>query len=895
MNTRNSISRWPLVGRSEEIKEFENSCLKKHNQGILVSGAAGVGKSRLAAEFLGMLSIKGWKTYRATASEAAAKIPLGAVAHLIPRSIDLSNPDRGFTAAIHALVARSGNRKSAILVDDMQLLDASSALFISRLLDADAVRVIGTFCTGSSLSDSVQSIVDNPNLHRLHLGELSQQQTEKVLQAALGAPVSRHTVADLFAASGGNIFYLRELVLGSLASYTLVPGEGIWELVSDKSRGTPRLAELIDSRISQAGPESKTALELLALCEPVPLADFEEAASTEEIMQLERLGIVNIASERRRSLVTLAHPLYGKVIKCRMTNLRRRSLLLEQAGRIERRGARRREDTLRIATWQLAATGTADPEMLYQAAGLARHAHDFKQVVNLLEALPENSKTVRALLLLADSLFLLGDASRAESVLAEADALAESETEKLDVTLLRTWSLFWIGRTDDALSANRAALQATSGPSERQVLRIIEGCIRSISGTPLRACEIFEELDADPSRLPKFSVWTMGTMLKSAALTLVGRTSEARQLSERAYELSLNSTELALTTHPVGHLICLAYALSEEGRIAEARQTCQDAWATLDKIQDHVSWIWLSYISARSEWLAGRPKSARRWFLECIAKSKSSGNHRALRLAMSGLSACASILGDVETARSIENELRTIGMSELRAGEDRLGEAWLLAASGKMMQAQAVLLEAAFRARKSGEVVSEALLLTDAARMGAGDVAERLGEIADHCDGPLARARVKFAEGIASNNPDELFCAAEELSDLDATLLAAEAFSAASSAWGKAGLELRAKEANRRAKAHARECEGARTPLLATTQATAHLTAREREISFLAAAGESSKNIAAHLGVSVRTVENHLQRTYIKLGVTGRKGLFAALTMYSDVELKDKGPRHQSS
>jgi DNA-binding CsgD family transcriptional regulator len=48
------------------------------------------------------------------------------------------------------------------------------------------------------------------------------------------------------------------------------------------------------------------------------------------------------------------------------------------------------------------------------------------------------------------------------------------------------------------------------------------------------------------------------------------------------------------------------------------------------------------------------------------------------------------------------------------------------------------------------------------------------------------------------------------------------------------------------------------------------LSAREMEILQLLAAGHSSREIAATLVVSVRTVENHLARLYAKLGVRGR-------------------------
>ena len=45
----------------------------------------------------------------------------------------------------------------------------------------------------------------------------------------------------------------------------------------------------------------------------------------------------------------------------------------------------------------------------------------------------------------------------------------------------------------------------------------------------------------------------------------------------------------------------------------------------------------------------------------------------------------------------------------------------------------------------------------------------------------------------------------------------------------------------------------------------------------LAAAGIASKDIAERLYLSVRTVNNHLQHAYTKLGVSGRTDLAQAL------------------
>ena len=63
------------------------------------------------------------------------------------------------------------------------------------------------------------------------------------------------------------------------------------------------------------------------------------------------------------------------------------------------------------------------------------------------------------------------------------------------------------------------------------------------------------------------------------------------------------------------------------------------------------------------------------------------------------------------------------------------------------------------------------------------------------------------------------------------------------------------------------------TPGLASHAGLASLTLREAEVASLVAAGRTSKEVGVHLGVSVRTVDNLLQRVYRKLGIAGRADL----------------------
>ncbi len=74
----------------------------------------------------------------------------------------------------------------------------------------------------------------------------------------------------------------------------------------------------------------------------------------------------------------------------------------------------------------------------------------------------------------------------------------------------------------------------------------------------------------------------------------------------------------------------------------------------------------------------------------------------------------------------------------------------------------------------------------------------------------------------------------------------------------------------------AARCEGARN-LADSLGGPARLTQREREIASLASAGHSSQAIAERLSLSRRTVESHLHHIYVKLGISDRAQLAAAI------------------
>ncbi|MFC9287559.1 LuxR C-terminal-related transcriptional regulator, partial [Streptomyces sp. NPDC057052] len=146
-------------------------------------------------------------------------------------------------------------------------------------------------------------------------------------------------------------------------------------------------------------------------------------------------------------------------------------------------------------------------------------------------------------------------------------------------------------------------------------------------------------------------------------------------------------------------------------------------------------------------------------------------------------------------------------------------------------------------------------------RASAGDAARRAA--------PEGGVFARHAEALARGDGPGLDGIAAELEERGFLLFAAEAHARAA----RLHRDPRAaRTARTRAVALAGRCQGARTPALAGL-VLGELTARQRQIVTLAAAGLSNRQIAERLTLSVRTVGNHLYGAYTRLGASDRAAL----------------------
>ncbi len=204
--------------------------------------------------------------------------------------------------------------------------------------------------------------------------------------------------------------------------------------------------------------------------------------------------------------------------------------------------------------------------------------------------------------------------------------------------------------------------------------------------------------------------------------------------------------------------------------------------------------------------------------------------------------------------------------------------AWTAVAAGDLPAARRRLEEAAEVGEGLGDRLGVVWALHDLARLGrAREVDGRLRQAVAGVEGELVATLVAHVAALVGGHAESLEASSSAFDRLGAGLLAAEAATDAAVAWRRAGVPKSATAAARVAAERAARCEGATTPALVGIEVRAVLTTTEREAALLVTGGHSNRQIATDLPLSIRTVENRIQRIYEKLGLSGRSELADAL------------------
>jgi DNA-binding CsgD family transcriptional regulator len=861
---------WNLTGREAE-RDVLIDAVAGSGPSVVISGAAGLGRTRLAREALAVAREAGRATQWVTGTSAAAAVPLGAMAHLIPPSRTALDPFALLQRAMSAIADQGGDRPLVVAIDDAHLLDQLSLTLVEQLVTSSSVTFVITLRPGDPVSNQLARLWKDGAATRLELHPLARPDFDRLVAAALAGMVDSRTAERLWRLTRGHPLFLRELVEGGQAAGHLRPRGGLWRWVGEM-RPTPRLVEIVLAQLDRTETAERAALDVVATGEPLLLEQLLELSTSDAVVALERRGLVAVDRAGRRE-ARMGHPLYAEVVRDQMPEA--------AASRIRRqltqRQTRARTDDELSRLGRLAAEGDEtelDVELVLEAAVRANAGSDHQLAERLARTAVDAGAGVTAHLALLESVQWQGRHTEAEELAAAATALVGSDEDRSRLAMLRAINLFCgLGRRDDAESVLAGAAPGVTDAGARDLVVATRAFLASRSGLAQHAVELGGNLASGTDR--RALAQPLAAAAVAAGLAMIGRNDAALATAERGNAALVRTpagpghsvVRLALAQGELGALQC-AGRLTELERRAETLHA--RAMASPESAGDAVAALFMAIAAQET----GHLRKAVRWLTEAFAGFDRCDPMGLLPWCAAQLIQAHALLGDPpgdgELARVVSHRGPTTEEFEPQL---LLAQAWRAADESRRSEAARYAQEAARVAADRGQWAIEAGMLHAAARLGrAAEVAKRLRRLAEQVEGRLSDAYAEHVEALLADSGPLLDEVATSFEDIGALLLAADARASAATAHGRAGARRDSSTSAVAAARLARDCDVPRTPAL-DQLAPPRLTSREEEVAHLAVVGLNNSDIAERLFLSVRTVETHLAHVYTKLGIRSRAQL----------------------
>jgi DNA-binding CsgD family transcriptional regulator len=864
---------WPLIGRSEEVAVIEAALSDPATPGIVVGGAAGVGKSRVVREVLSAAGSRGREVRWAVSTASAQSLPLGAFAAWV----SLPEPDNGQLVhvvrdVIDSLTAAPPRSAVVVAVDDAHLLDDLSAFVLHQIVQRQAAKVVLTIRSGEPIPAAVQDVSRGSGFERLDLQPLSADETSALLSATLGGPVDLDAAQRLWKLTRGNVLYLRNIVEQELSDGRLAQHHAYWRWRGDPIV-PPSLADAIESRIGTLPGAVGDVVDALAVGEPVELASLARIADAAAIEEADVRGLITLDNVDGGIEVRLAHPLYGELRRKRAATTRLRRLRGLVAAELAASGERDEVRTVvRRAALSVESDLTPDPDLLLRAAEGAMFLADAPLADRLSAAAIRAGAGVPAYNIRSFALAWQGRGEEADAVVAGTPTEGLSGADRVFLLGHRGFNKLWgLADPDGAKElfdeAARTATASTRGWSDAYLT-----VYWASMAQPEKARNLGDGVDLE--QLP-------GIISSAAAWALVVAHGDAGRAAEadRYAEVGHASVERTATAAHMKLLIVDRHvgALLQCGRLDEANSLAEAARTQTEDVPG-VGRLLGTAIVGRAALGAGRLGEARSCLQTVVDLFTGDSNGFRYRylipltttLAMCGLTAdAAATLGAVEAEHH-----RSYGFVDY---ERDLARAWVAACQGAVSEAIQIAASAAETTRANGQFAAEVVCLQTAAQFGDGSTVGRLRELEAIVEGPRVGVAARFAAALAARAGDELVSASEEFEGLGDLVAALDAAAHAATVYRQKDLRGSALGCSTRADALAEQCGGASTPALRQASVRVPLTPREREIVMLLGEGLSSRAVAERLTLSVRTVEAHIYRAMARTGVSSRQELATLL------------------
>lgn len=901
----------PAFLRAAEAEDIASRLLDPVLRGVVVLAPEGMGKSALAEEVLSRLD--GIVTvYRIHGSPVLSRISYGVLTPFMEPAAaeDLESPlvvlrniRRYFRVR-----AEAGHPQALLMVDDAHHLDEASSHILVQLAMSGELRLVVLSRSRGVHMQELLSLARDGLMSRFDLQPLPLEAVHELCVQQLGGPVLTASSAVLAQISGGNPLYVKALITGARRRGELLLRNECWYLRSLPGGLEPTAQDLAKRLLAGRTPPERTVLETVALAGVLSRSALAALTDQETVQTLVDDGYLEPVSDFPEQL-GMAQALHADAIRSLVPPMRSieiRENLLGEGG-----AAERIPQSPRHLGWALDCGEDPQDAALVQGARAANAAGDSELALRLAQVVRPGTFSARANVEAAAAHLALGNFPDAWAGLDDAVSTAP-DTATLDFAVLATAQLAaGSDQTGDrirmlagawaARDAELAGLQArdkrtawlAAGESVLELwARVADGNLLAQGASAAATMDLLEAeslrtaAEEESPALHEFKA--LGFALVSEVRTAAGAAHEAVTAAHQAQD-ELLQEPLARSSVRGSLFLRRSFALLHGGRFEKLSQLLAAELETADPHHLLAFGGTIGVLEGALEIHQGRYREGLRRLRPAIEALRARDPERLLPYALAVAGYVAAVVDDTGPAARFAGELRGVGYAGPRALSltARAFAAAALAPQGSEEPPPPLVRELAAEARELGQYAAEKDILELAMAIGDLKQARRLVDLTDSFEGGEAAALHAYAAAVAADNPERMVAAADEAVRRRKFLVAVECIGHAIRYYGAHNNLRRQRALIQQLRRRRDELAGVTVSYLSPSVHQVRLTKREHEIVKLLLEGASTKDVATRFTLSQRTVEGHVYRIYVKLGISKRTELEA---VYRALEAEPRVP-----
>ncbi len=860
-----------LIGREDQLARLLEDLSDPSTSGLLLLGEAGIGKTALASAVVGRLP-EGTRVLRVRGSTVLGTVPYGAfsawLAGLPPE--DMAQPVAVLRRVAQALgdAPQAGGDLPLLVVDDAHDLDPGSMTLVAQLLGMRSARALFLARTSPGLPQGLDELVADGIVTSVPVEPLTLPDVEELCTALLGGPVGAGLVHTVEYLTRGNPLFVRLFVRDGVARGFITETAGVWQAARALPPLGAHLADLVQAALAPLDPAQREAMELLAVGGPLPGEQARQLIRHTVLRRLLGGAWIRTADD---GALTVEHPLHAEALRASIPTARRVMLQRRVLATVSA-PPRDLDEVHHRAVLALEAGAPLDDDILLAAAISANRSSDGGFALRAIRAIRSPELERRRLVelawtrvhggLLDEALDLLGDALEAP---APPDVLRGGTLLALEVRMRRAEPADGLHGDVDHWEQS----VTSAAPSDLRTVAVGRSIVAlAVDDAPFDAVALRAVADDGDAPAPS----RLAALLTLAVHAIgAGRPAEAARLAGRALELVGTDAD---TVSYRSHAVCLellALAVAGEWEQARASAAARLRW---DARRTHFLAGWLDLLDGVRALQEGRFPTAQTR-LRLAVQALRTADHLHILPWITGLAAHAALLaGDQrQAALLLEQRAEWTGGTRLARLLGRVHAEAVMAALETDPEGIPRLVRLADEAEDAGLPLVAATALDQALVLGDRTVFSRLAALTAAFDGREQALLHAFAGAGAGADAERLLEAGDAALADGYRPLAAMCFERAREIYAKRHDPAAVRRAQKKLSTASAGFEGSATVEAVRLPAAVRLTPRETAVVALVLQGLSNREIAERQGTSVRTVEGHLYRLFMKLGIARREEL----------------------